>query len=236
MRRALCLLSAISIFSAGAAAQQNLRPFSIEVSALTGGSFDLPSATAHSGICNGAGLTNCVTQTDTGKKFLPLIGGGVVVSLRRWIALYGEYDYLFPDRHETSVSSGAAHDSTTSTRHYWIATGGAEFQFPTIHGIVPVLRIGGGQVYDSYNYYDVGTNVSPPVFHYSDARGTWTATGAGGIKWYLRERQGLRFMFNGYYLGHSLQDVQPSPFFGTVFVTRRSGASITAGYFIQLSR
>ena len=235
--RSSFLFIGVHAIATGLLAQQNTRPFGVELSASAGGTFDLPGATAYSGICDSLQI-NCSEQTRPGKKFLPTVNAGVVVSLNRWIGLYGEYGRILPDSNRTSVTFGQnKSDVTTADRHYWVATGGAEFRFPTVHGVVPILRIGAGNLHDSYNYYDVGVNVTPPIIHFSDARGIIAITTGGGIKWYLRERQGLRFMANGMYLGHSVIDIQRSSLLGsTAFIARRSGGSVTGGYFIQLGR
>jgi hypothetical protein len=233
-RLALALLS-IAVYCTCLIAQPNMRPLTVELAAFGGGVFDLPSATATSSICT-SGTTDCHSETRLGKKFMPTVGGEISVALRPWVAIYGEYGYVFPDHNSASVIFGQSSDATTVDRHYWLANAGIEFNFPTVHGVIPVVRLGGGMVHESYNYYDVGVNVSPAVIHYADARGIPDGSAGAGIKWYLRERQGLKFMVDGFYLGHSVQDFQPSPFFGTAFVTRRSGGSVTVGYFLQLGR
>lgn len=235
--RFLLISAAIGSFSQVALAQRTIQPFTIELSASAGGTFDFPGATAFSGICQ-PNTTNCHQQLLLGEKSLPVFGGEVAVALNRFLWMYGDYNYMLPDRKSASSTLGESSDNTTVNRHYWSATGGIEVSFPQVHRIVPLLRIGAGEVYHSYNFYDVGVNVTPPVFQRSNAQGIKAGTFAGGVRWYWRERQGVRIMVDGFYLGHGVEEAAPPAFGGggAAFVTRRSGGAVTVGYFFQIGR
>ena len=237
MRLIFRLLLISSIPASGLVAQQNMRPGTIELSASAGGLFDLPGATAFEGICQ-PGTTNCHQQLRLGKALLPMVDGEIAVSLSRFIWVYGDYSYVFPDRQSASASLGTVTWQNTVNRHYWAATGGMELSFPTIHGLVPLLRFGGGDIYQSYNNYEVGTNTTSPARNVTDAGGIKAGTIGGGVRWYLGERQGIRVMATGYYLGHSIEDIVASSrtVGGAGLSTRRSGGSITVGYFRQFGR
>jgi hypothetical protein len=223
-------------------AQKYMRPGTIDVSVHTGGIFDLPGATAVDSICL-TGTTNCQQQIRSGKIFLPLVGGEAAVSLNRYIWLYGDYSWVFPDSHSVSGSFGTATDTGTADRNYWSTTGGVELSFPTITGIVPLLRVGGGEVHERFNFNDTGSSSSNSysalTTELSQARSIPAGTAGGGIRWYIRERQGIIVMADAYYLGHGVYDVLPStltPGGGAAVTERRSGGRLTVGYFIHFGR
>jgi hypothetical protein len=113
--------------------------------------------------------------------------------------------------------------------------GGIEISFPNVHGVVPLLRVGGGEAHNSYNNYDSAPNTTVPIIDKFDARNIPAATVGGGVRWYLGERQGIRVMANGFLLSRGVYDLVPSSISrgGVSNVTRRSGGDITVGYFFQ---
>ena len=227
-----------SFTASGLFAQQNMQRFATELSVSAGGVFLLPGATADSTICDPQVFGNCNRQTHFGKKVLPAVDAAGVVSLNKWIGFYAQYSYVFTDRNHTSVTFPPdSSATTTASRHYWIAGGGVEFRAPTIHGVVPVFRVGAAGVHDSYNFLQSGVNINPEVIQHTDARTILAGTGAAGIKWYIRERQGLQFMVDGFYLTHTVPSVDASPsFLSTALVNHRSGGMIAVGYFILIGR
>lgn len=235
--RSLVACLAVAGLSPPMVGQQHMKAGTVELTASGGGLFDLPGATAYEGICQ-TGTTNCHSQLRPGKPLIPLVEGEVAVSLSRFFWLYGDYNYVFPDRQSATASLGTITGNDTVNRHYWTATGGIELSFPTVHGLVPLLRLGGGEVHQSYNSYDVAPNTSAPIIRLTEARTMPAAVLGGGVRWYLGERQGIRVMANGYYLGHSVYDLEPSSLTvgGAALITRRSGGSITVGYFRQFGR
>ena len=249
-RRILALSLIFGAHPSVALAQSYVRPFTVEVSASAGGTFDFPGATAYQGICQ-TGTTNCSQKLSLGKAVLPVLSGETAIALNRFVWLYGDYSYVLTDRQSAAAQLGAISGRDTANRHYWMAMGGVEFSFPNIHGVVPLVRIGGGEVHDSYNNYSVAPGTPQPIVNRFDARSIPSGTIGGGIRWYLGERQGVRIMANSFFLGHSIPYLAPTSAvssqvpmgisFGTVAVvsdgavgvTRRSGGDVTIGYFFQ---
>lgn len=216
-------------------AQNYVKPLTVELSASTGGAFDFPGATAFEGIFCQPNTTNCFQQLKLGKRFLPLVNGEVSIALNKYFWIYGDYTYIFPDHQSATAGYGNLNGNDTVNRHYWSANGGIEVSFPNVHGLVPLLRVGGGEFHNSYNNFDVGPNTRVPIIDTSEARGIKDVTVGGGVRWYLRERQGIRIMANAYYLTHGIFDLVPSSVSngGVSNVSRRSGGTVTIGYFFQ---
>jgi hypothetical protein len=157
------------------------------------------------------------------------------MAINRYFWVYGSYGYIFPDR---KVAAASVNDSISGTntvnRHYWLATGGLEVSFPTVHGIVPLLRVGAGTIHHNYNSYDVSRGTTVPIISISDSSNIPTGTVGGGIRWYFGERHGIRIMGNGYFLGRGITHIVPSSALdGVSRVARKSGGTVTIGYFFQ---
>ncbi len=222
-------------------AQMPLKRWTKEISIYGGTTFGFPGAGSAVADCVIGGP--CEHQVVLGRKTQPVIGGEIAVSVTKVLWLYGDYGYMFHDSNQATVSPGGFTDTNSATRHYWTATGGVELSFPTIHRIVPFLRVGAGYVRESYSSV---TNPDflgfyPPVV--SDTRPIPSGTVGGGWRWYWNERQGLRFMVDGFFLGRSIQDAA-LPACGAScgivdtipYVTRRGGGRITIGYFRHFGR
>lgn len=146
--RTIILLWALVCFSMPALGQIPLKRGIVEVSFYSGGTFDLPGAGSASIACS----EECEFDIAQGSKSLPLIGASLSIPVTRFLWIYGDYAYAFPDHNTSSVVSGGFAGSNSSNRQYWVASGGAELSFPTIHTIVPLLRFGVGTLHQSYDF------------------------------------------------------------------------------------
>ncbi len=241
LSRLLMSLIVANALSSLSFAQRTIKAGTVDVSVSIGGTFDFPGAGAYSGICATAAATNCREQLNIGNKSTFLGAAEVAVALNRFIWLYGDYSYTLPERESVSVTLNNSTDTTTTTRHYWTSTGGVEISFPTVHRIVPLLKFGGGQVYNDYNFNDVGVNVTPAFIHHFSApnQGVWAGTFGGGMRWFPKhqERQGFRVMIEAIYLGHGIEQAgAPISGGGASFISRRSGGEVTVGYFHWFGR
>jgi hypothetical protein len=246
----ICMLGILA-GQASLLAQFSTKPLTIEMSAYGGGSFDFPGATSASG---GYSFTSTIPKAVfvPGRKSQPIVGGEVGVSVTKFLWLYGDYGYMFPNSQQASATIPLTATVNTTdvhytTRHYWTATGGVELSFPTVHRVVPFLRLGGGYVHHSYNVYWPGIDVRLGNTRYYDpglqivkGENIPAVTFGGGIRWYWSERQGLRFLVEDFRLGHGVTDLARSAIANTSlgygYVTRRSGGGITVGYFVHFGR
>ena len=249
-----CVLGTLAL-PASVLAQFSTKPGTVEISAGIGGSFDFPGASAAAGgfafIIPGLPVPAAgIPKLSAGRKSQPIVGGGAGIALTRFLWIYGDYGYLFPDRQTASaglpvptVPTVSVTTSTEATRHYWTGTGGVELSFPTVHRIVPLVRLGGGYVHHSYNYRSDTPNYrSTPqfiTFQISNAENIPVVTFGGGVRWYWGERHGLRILVDGFRLSHGVDDVavaEGRSGTGYLFVTRRSGGQVTVGYFLHFGR
>ena len=247
-REVLFCLCGIIAAQASLLAQIPTRPGTVEISAYGGGSFDFPGA----GIAYGGfSYTNTFNppKFTPGRKTQPTIGAEVGVSLTRFLWLYGDYAYLFPDREHATASIPLTNtvsltETASATRHYWAGTGGAELSFPTVHRVVPLVRFGGGYVHQRHNinwppYNTRVGNIAfvDPGLQILEAESIPAVTFGGGVRWYWSERHGLRVLVTGFRLSHGVTDMGASSAVGGYgFVTRRSGGELTVGYFVHFGR
>jgi hypothetical protein len=225
-------------------AQIPLKPWTGEFSVYAGGTFDFPGAGSAVYDCLVSGP--CMSQSKLGRRTQPVVGGTLSLALTRSLWVYGDYGYMFADRQETSVTLSVPvpgltplkfTDTNTTSRQYWTAAGGVELSFPTIHRIVPFFRAGAGYVHQSYNSFTdpnfLALYPSERLSHQAIPSGTL----GGGVRWYWGERQGLRFLVDGFFLGHGVEELaQPGSGAGIPYVSRRSGGRITVGYFHHFGR
>ncbi len=235
---AVLLVNVLSPFSF---AQRAIKAGTVDVSVSIGGTFDFPGAGAYAGLCSVAAPTNCQLKLNLGNKSTFLGAGEVAIALNRFIWLYGDYSHTLPERESASVTLNNSSVTTTTSRHYWTSTGGVEISFPTVHRVVPFLRLGAGKVYNDYNFYEVGVNTNPAIIHRFSApnQEIWSGTFGGGMRWFPKhqERQGFRIMIDAFYLGHGIEQAgAPSTGGGAAFISRRSGGEVTFGYFHWFGR
>jgi hypothetical protein len=160
---------------------------------------------------------------------------------------------MFPDHKEATAQipvvglTGTGtlfHVPTTGTtnRKWWTATGGLEVSAPSIHRVVPFVRIGGGYVHHSYDYtrpefrFPIGTIFPGYDFNRTDVGYIPTVNFGAGLRWYHSERRGVRILVDGFRLSRSVEDIavpESRSNVGYLFVNSRGGGRITIGYFIH---
>jgi hypothetical protein len=165
--------------------------------------------------------------------------------LLKFLWVYGDYGYVFPDR-ETAVAVApaipgfvAGHLVNGVSRHYWTATGGVELTYPNAHRVVPFLRLGGGEVHQNYNFFNSGTGVTiSPQTQRSNFGNIAAGTVGGGVRLYLGDWQGLKVEVDEFFLGSGIDQVGPASFgsTGAAALSRKSGGRVTIGYFRQFGR
>ena len=89
-------------------AQFPTKPGTTELSVYTGGSFDFPGATAAAGgfsfATTGASGPAGLPKLTPGRKSQPILGGEVGVAIRKYLWVFGDYGYLFPDSEQATAS------------------------------------------------------------------------------------------------------------------------------------
>ena len=268
-RRVLLYLCVTFGLSSSLFAQAPTKPWTVETSVNLGGSFDFPGAGVGAGgyseeyTYQSPYLTQvpspALSHLSLGRKSGFVLGGEASISVTRFMWLYGDYGYIFPDRNQVSatvpvfllvgsqvLSLGLGTTVSTASRQYWTGTGGLEVSLPKIHRIVPFARFGAGYVHQSYNFNSSGENIAVstgvpgapttivvPATTITRFENIPSVTFGGGVRWYTGERHGVRIMVDGFRLGHSVDDVVAAIGGGYTFVARRSGGRITVGYFIH---
>lgn len=218
-------------------AQKSVPAGTIEWNLYGGGTFDLPGASAFAGIYQASNPSNSNQQYNSGKKSLPLLGGGLAVSLGKIFWVYGDYRYMFPDRSTATASLLNSTGVETVNTHYWLADGGVQVTFPTIQRVSPYLEMGVGNMHQSYSRTDNYTNIiGTPFSSVHISQDIIAPHLGGGVRVFVRERQGFRFAVDGYYLGHGVQQRVPGVQGTYPVITRRGWGSITAGYFVRFGR
>lgn len=217
--------------------QKSVRAGTIELNVYGGGTFDLPGASSFAGIVQSNNPANSNQQFRNGQKSEPLLGTGLAVSLGKFFWLYGDYAYMFPDRSTANASLFSSTGVETVDRHYSLAHGGLQVTFPTVQRVSPYLELGAGILHQSYTRTSNYTNIIGPPFSSQSISNNIAAPHiGGGVRVFVKERQGFRFAVDGYYLGTGIQQRVPGVQGTFPFITRRGWGSITAGYFVHFGR
>jgi hypothetical protein len=146
-------------------AQRSVPAGTVEWHLYGGGTFDLPGAATYAGIVQTTNPQNRNEQFQPGRKVQPVIGSSLAVSLGKFFWLYGDYSYIPRDQSEATATLGSSTGVETATRHYWLATGGAQISFPTVQRVSPYLDLGVGVLHHSYTRTSQYTNVIGTPFN-----------------------------------------------------------------------
>jgi hypothetical protein len=234
----LLLISCVAVLAdTPLLAQKSVRAGTIEWHLYGGGTFDLPGASAFAGIVQATNPANSNQQFLNGRKVQPLVGTGLAVSLGKFFWAYGDYSYMFTDRSTANAALLNSTGTETVNRHYWLASGGIQMTFPTIQRVSPYLEFGGAVLHQSYSRTSQYTNIiGTPFSQQTIANNIAAPHLGGGVRVFVRERQGFRFAVDGYYLTTGVEQRVPGVQGTFPFITRRGWGRITAGYFVHFGR
>jgi len=233
-----CVLANL-IFSISAFSQQGGGTGQFEITLYSGGTFDLPGAAASAGLVRRSStgaITRQENQFNNGYKSLPLVGGTLGFSLRRWLWISADYSYIFPNRNSAEVvfSDTGSSNKVTVDRHYSLASGKIQLTYPTVTRVVPYIELGVGSMHESYTstrtLVNTGTSSPPPE---AVSRDLVAPQFGGGVRIYVKEHSGFRFAAEGYILNRGIKQQVPGPQDTFPFILRRGWGRITGGYFFQ---
>jgi hypothetical protein len=233
---------AMLLLSVSCLAQTQVKIGTVEINPYGGGTFDLPGAAGYVGLVDSANAANRQEKYNQGRRSEPFAGGRISVSLTKFLWVYGDYSYLFPDRTNAAVSLFSSSGVNTTNRHYWVSEGGLQFAFPTIQRASPFVEVGMGVMHQNYTSRTAYTNLAGanpnPVFVQND-RGNITIGPhfGAGVRIFRGERDGFAFGVDGNYLFTGLPQIVPAAGAGSFpTISRRSWGRVYVGYFFRLGR